>query len=60
VAIKPRNRIIADHGRFEQAYNAQAAVETDGLLVVEQAITQAANDKEQVVPMLEQLKELPK
>jgi hypothetical protein len=38
-AIKPRDRIIAHHGRFEQVYNSQPAVETDGLLVVEQAIT---------------------
>ena len=47
-------------GGFEQAYNAQAAVDTDSLLVVGQALTQAANDKQQVVPMIQQLQALPK
>jgi transposase len=47
-------------GGFEQAYNAQAAVDTDSLLVVAPALTQATNDKQQVVPMLEQLQALPK
>ena len=46
-------------GGFEQAYNAQAAVDIDTLLIVGQAVTQAANDKQQVVPMLEQLHALP-
>ena len=46
-------------GGFEQAYNAQAAVDTDSLLVVATALTQATNDKQQVVPMLEQLQALP-
>ncbi len=47
-------------GGFEQAYNAQAAVDTTSLLVVALGVTQASNDKEQVVPMLEQLAVLPK
>lgn len=46
-------------GGFDQAYNAQAAVDTDSLLVVAAALTQAANDKQQVVPMLERLQGLP-
>lgn len=46
-------------GGFEQAYNAQAAVDTGSLLVVAPAVTQAANDKEQVVPMLARLSALP-
>jgi hypothetical protein len=46
-------------GGFEQAYNAQAAVDADSLLVVATALTQATNDKQQVVPMLEQLQALP-
>ena len=46
-------------GGFDQAYNAQAAVDTASLLGVAPAVTQAANDKEQVVPMLAQLAALP-
>lgn len=46
-------------GGFEQSYNAQAAVDTDSLLVVGTGLTQAANDKEQVEPMLEHLAGLP-
>lgn len=46
-------------GGFEQCYNAQAAVDTDTLLVVAQDLTQAGNDKHQVVPMLAELKALP-
>jgi transposase len=46
-------------GGFEQAYNAQAAVDTDSLLVIAPALTPTANDKQQLVPMLEQLQALP-
>ena len=46
-------------GGFEQAFNAQAAVDTSSMLVVSAAVTQACNDKEQVLPMLEQLAALP-
>lgn len=46
-------------GGFEQCYNAQAAVDTDTLLVVAQGLTQSGNDKQQVVPMLAVLKALP-
>ena len=46
-------------GGFEQAYNAQAAVATGSLLVVATDVVQAANDKEQVQPMLDRLGRLP-
>lgn len=46
-------------GGFEQAYNAQAAVDTHSLLVAATAVTQAPNDKEQMEPMLRQLVALP-
>ena len=46
-------------GGFEQAYNAQAAVDTTSLLVVALGVTQACNDKAQVLPMLEELATLP-
>lgn len=39
-------------GGFEQAYNAQAAADAATMLVVGAHVTQAPNDKEQVVPML--------
>ena len=46
-------------GGFEQSYNAQAAVDASSLLIVTPGLTQAANDKEQVLPMLAQLAALP-
>ena len=39
-------------GGFEQAYNAQAAVDVEMMLVVATGVTQAPNDREQVTPML--------
>lgn len=45
---------------FDQTYNAQAAVATQSLLVLATAVTQAANDKQQLLPMIEQLKGLPR
>ena len=42
-------------GGFEQAYNAQAAVDAQTMLVVATGVTQAPNDKEQVQPMLKTL-----
>ncbi|MGH8656742.1 MAG: IS1182 family transposase [Gammaproteobacteria bacterium] len=56
----PDSRIMpAPGGAFEQSYNAQAAVDTHTMLVVATELTQAANDKQQVVPMLGTLAELP-
>ena len=43
-------------GGFEQAYNAQAAVDMATMLVVATNLTQAANDKQQIEPMLAILK----
>lgn len=42
-------------GGFEQAYNAQAAVDTASMLIVAAFVTQASNDKEQLVPALQAL-----
>ncbi|MFB1490735.1 MULTISPECIES: transposase [unclassified Thiocapsa] len=46
-------------GGFEQCYNAQAVVDTETMLVLLPQVTQAANDKQQLVPMLERLVALP-
>jgi transposase len=46
-------------GGFEQCYNAQAVVAADSLLVVAADVVQAANDKQQLEPMVEHLNALP-
>ena len=50
----PDSRIMWDSSAksFEQAYNAQAVVDGDCQVIVAAAVTQKANDKEQLVPML--------
>ena len=50
----PESRIMpaGGKGRFEQAYNAQAAVEIESRLIVGQHVTQDTNDKRQLVPTL--------
>lgn len=56
----PDSRIMpAAGGAFEQSYNAQAAVDVDTMLVVATTLTQAANDKQQLAPMVAVLAELP-
>jgi hypothetical protein len=49
----PESRIMKSDEGFVQAYNAQIVVDGDFQLIVGQAVTQAANDKEQLVPMIE-------
>ena len=50
----PESRIMKSSSEgFVQAYNAQIAVEPVMQLIVGQAVTQAANDKEQVEPMVQ-------
>ena len=46
-------------GGFEQCYNAQAVVAADSLLVVATDVVQAANDKQQLQPMLNRVITLP-
>ena len=43
---------------FVQAYNAQAAVDIDSYLIVENHITQQPNDKQEIEPTLKQLTEV--
>ena len=47
-------------GGFDQCYNAQAVVATGSMLIVATEVTQAANDKRQLLPMIEKLQGLPK
>jgi transposase len=53
----PESRIMKDGAtkEFVQAYNAQAAVDSEGQVIVAAAVTQAANDQQQLVPMLAQV-----
>ena len=54
----PESRIMKSSSEgFVQAYNAQIVVEPELQLIVGQAVTQAANDKEQVAPMMEAVEE---
>jgi len=54
------SRIMPAKGEgFEQSYNAQAAVDTESMLVVAINVAQAANDKQQLDPMLKALAGLP-
>jgi transposase len=47
-------------GGFDQCYNAQAAIATGSLLIVANDLTQAANDKQQLKPMIDKLRALPR
>lgn len=49
----PESRIMLGHDGFVQGYNAQAAVEPALQLIVGQSVTEAANDKEQIEPMVQ-------
>jgi len=53
----PDSRIMMDGATksFQQAYNAQAAVDSHAQIIVAAAITQETNDKKQLLPMLEQV-----
>lgn len=46
-------------GHFEQAYNAQAGVDTETHLIIAQHVTDHSNDKQEVAPALERLAALP-
>jgi len=48
----PESRIMKGADGFVQGYNTQVAVEPIFQLIVGQAVTQAANDKQQMVPLI--------
>jgi transposase len=53
----PQSRIMKGSDGFVQGYNCQIAVEENFQLIVGQAVTQQANDKEQLTPMVEAIEE---
>src|SRR3974390_2074287 len=53
----PESRIMKGADGFVQGYNAQAAVEPEMLLIVGQSVTEAANDKQQLEPMVEAIEQ---
>jgi transposase len=53
----PQSRILKGSDGFLQGYNCQIAVEENFQLIVGQAVTQEANDKEQLEPMIQRIEE---
>jgi len=53
----PESRIMKSNEGFVQAYNAQLAVEGELQLIVGQAVAQAANDKQQLEPMVQTIEQ---
>lgn len=53
------SRIMPTKSGFEQAYNAQASVDINTHLIIAHDVTQHTNDKQEIVPTLEKLKQLP-
>ena len=53
----PESRIMKGADGFVQGYNAQASVEPEMLLIVGQSVTEAANDKQQLEPMVEAIEQ---
>jgi transposase len=55
-----QSRIMPVSGAgFEQSYNAQAGVDTETMMVITRHVSQACNDKREVVPTLQQIEALP-
>lgn len=54
----PESRIMPKGKSFEQAYNAQAGVDADSLIIVGQCVSTNPNDKKELKPMLQELSEL--
>src|SRR5271166_1812645 len=56
----PESRIMPDGGHkgsFVQGYNAQIAVDGEAQVIVAAEVTQQSDDKQQLVPMVEQVKQ---
>lgn len=54
----PESRIMwhTSSKSFEQSYNAQAAVDKEAQIIVATTVTQEANDKQQLVPMVKEIR----
>lgn len=56
----PESRIMPKSGGgFEQAYNAQASVDAESMLILGNHVSQNTNDKKELEPALDKLNELP-
>jgi len=53
----PDSRIMKTADGFEQAYNAQAAVDADSQVIVAEGLTNVGNDKQQVTPMAQEIQQ---
>jgi transposase len=55
----PESRIMKDGATksFEQSYNCQAAVDEESQIIVSTNVTQQSNDKQQLKPLVEKIKE---
>ncbi len=53
------SRIMPTQNGFEQAYNAQASVDIETHLIIEQHLTQSPNDKLEIEPTLKSIGQLP-
>jgi len=53
------SRILPSHDGFIQGYNSQAAVDVATMLIVVATVSQQANDKQQVEPLLAEFEKLP-
>ncbi len=52
----PESRMMHTHGRFEQAYNCQAAVDADSQVIVARDVVAEQNDAPQLRPLVAQIK----
>lgn len=53
------SRIMPSSKGFEQAYNAQASVDLETMCITSAHVSQSPNDKQEIIPTLEALNELP-
>lgn len=55
----PQSRIMPQSGKsFEQSFNSQASVDAESLMIVTSDVTQNTNDKRELIPFLESLRQL--